>query len=434
MDLSAAKDCCLELNQLLIYRNLLDNNLIKKIKDLILSLNNQPTKLTELQTDYYQFYHELIKTGEEDELQGNLWQQYLLKTITADKNTFSLSSERLGKDLGASLYQAAVHDLKILKKFYKLNLAKLENKLNIKPVEFIHNFSPSTTNNSLFTDNLTNLNKAFSQTESPKKLADLLIDYYHSTGTGKLNRYTAFQWNSKQQQPVGIKSPDPITFKELIGYQSQQQRLIENTEAFLNNNQANNVLLFGASGTGKSSSIKALINRYANEGLRLIEITKHQLTDLPKILHFLKQRGLYFIIFMDDLSFEDFETEYKYLKAIMEGGIERKPDNTLFYATSNRRNLIKEKWNDRSQQGGEVHPNDAKQEKLSLVERFGITITYEAPDQKDYLRIVKKLAEKNNINLSQQKLEKDAKRWAIKHNGRSGRTAQQFITNLLGKK
>ncbi|ADL12838.1 ATP-binding protein [Acetohalobium arabaticum] len=433
MYLSAAKNCCLKLNQLLIYRNLLDNNLIKKVKDLVLNLNNQPTKLTKLQTDYYQLYHELIKTGEKNELQGNLWQQYLLKAITTDKNTFSLTSERLGKDLGTSLYQAAVHDLKILKKFYKLNLAEIENKLNIQPIEFIHNFNPSTANNSLFTDNLTNLNKAFSQTESPKKLTDLLIDYYYSTGTGKLNRYAAFQWNNQQQQPIGIKNPDSVTFKELIGYQSQQQRLIENTEAFLNNNQANNVLLFGASGTGKSSSIKALINRYANEGLRLIEITKNQLTELPKILHFLKQRGLYFIIFMDDLSFEDFETEYKYLKAIMEGGIERKPDNTLFYATSNRRNLIKEKWNDRSQQSSEVHPKDTKQEKLSLVERFGITITYEAPDQRDYLKIVKKLAEKNNINLSQEELEKKAKRWAIRHNGRSGRTAQQFITHLLGK-
>jgi hypothetical protein len=196
---------------------------------------------------------------------------------------------------------------------------------------------------------------------------------------------------------------------------------------------ANNVLLFGDSGTGKSSSVKALMNKYADQKLRLIEITKYQMKYLPKILELLKNRGLYFIIFMDDLSFEDFETEYKYLKAVIEGGVEVKPQNVLFYATSNRRNLIKEKWSDRDEESGEIHLSDALQEKFSLVERFGITITYESPNQEEFLNIVEKLAKKHEINIEITELRKQAKQWTMWQNGRSGRTAQQFINHLLAQ-
>ena len=219
----------------------------------------------------------------------------------------------------------------------------------------------------------------------------------------------------------------------LIGYENQKEKLIKNTEAFLKNKPANNVLLYGDSGTGKSSSIKALLNRYATEGLRLIELAKYQMKELPKILEVLKDRGLYFIIFMDDLSFEDFETDYKYMKAIIEGGVEVKPNNVLFYATSNRRHLIKEKWSDRDQESGEIHLSDAIQEKISLASRFGITISYESPQQKGYLRIVKELAKQNNITLPVEELKERAIQWEMWNNGRSGRTAQQFIDYLLGE-
>ncbi|MTI61405.1 MAG: ATP-binding protein [Firmicutes bacterium] len=265
--------------------------------------------------------------------------------------------------------------------------------------------------------------------ESSQQIIVRLIDYYSSTGTGELGFYKAFRWDESKETLAGILTPDSIKFDELVGYERQKKRLIKNTEAFLSGRKANNVLLFGDSGTGKSSSIKALLNEYAYRGLRLIEITREQGKYLPQILELLKNRGLYFIIFMDDLSFEDFETDYKYLKAVMEGGIEVKPANVLFYATSNRRHIVKEKWADR-QEDGEIHISDAVQEKLSLAERFGMTISYQAPDKKEFLDIVKNLAVKQNISMGDDEIEEKALQWEKRYNGFSGRTAQQFINYL----
>jgi predicted AAA+ superfamily ATPase len=189
------------------------------------------------------------------------------------------------------------------------------------------------------------------------------------------------------------------------------------------------------SGTGKSSSIKAILNEYYNQGLRIIEIYKHQFQYLSSVIAEIKNRNYKFIIYMDDLSFEEFEIEYKYLKAVIEGGLEIKPDNVLIYATSNRRHLIRETWSDRSDMSkDELHRSDTMQEKLSLVARFGITINYSKPDQRGFFDIVKGLAEKHpQIQLSEEELTLEASRWEMNHGGRSGRTAQQFINYLLGK-
>lgn len=203
--------------------------------------------------------------------------------------------------------------------------------------------------------------------------------------------------------------------------------------------KANNVLLFGDSGTGKSTSIKAIINEYYDQGLRMIEIYKHQFQDLSTIIAQIKNRNYRFIIYMDDLSFEEFEIEYKFLKAVIEGGVETKPDNVLIYATSNRRHLIKETWNDRDdmehENGGELHRSDTMQEKLSLVNRFGVTISFSRPNQKEYFEIVKQLAKRyDTIHLSDEELCKEANKWELSHGGISGRTAQQFINYLAGQK
>lgn len=197
--------------------------------------------------------------------------------------------------------------------------------------------------------------------------------------------------------------------------------------------QANNCLLFGDAGTGKSSSIKAIINQYYDEGLRMIEVYKHQFQDLNSIISQIKNRNYKFIIYMDDLSFEEFEIEYKYLKAVIEGGLEKKPDNVLIYATSNRRHLVREKFSDKQERDDELHTNDTVQEKLSLVARFGVTIYFGAPDKKEYHNIVKSLAVANGIQMEDNDLLLQADRWELNHGGRSGRTAQQFINYLLGK-
>jgi hypothetical protein len=208
--------------------------------------------------------------------------------------------------------------------------------------------------------------------------------------------------------------------------------LIENTESFIKGKSSNNILLYGERGTGKSSSIKALLNKYSSQRLKLVEVAKYQLNYFPQILQDIRQRAQKFIIFIDDLSFESDETEYKYLKAFIEGGVEVKPENAVIYATSNRKHLIQEKWSDRVKDDEEIHANDSIEEKLSLSDRFGITITYTSPNQEQYLKIVEELAEKSNIKMPLKELHKKALLWEKWHNTRSGRTARQFINYLLG--
>ena len=216
--------------------------------------------------------------------------------------------------------------------------------------------------------------------------------------------------------------------------EQQKKKLIENTEAFVEGRRANNCLLFGDAGTGKSSSIKAILNQYYDQGLRMIEIYKHQFQDLNDVIAQIKNRNYKFIIYMDDLSFEEFEIEYKYLKAVIEGGLEKKPGNILIYATSNRRHLVRETFRDKADRDEELHTNDTVQEKLSLVARFGVTIYFGRPEKKEFQVIVKELAARNGIEMPEEELLLEANKWELAHGGKSGRTAQQFIDYLLGKK
>jgi predicted AAA+ superfamily ATPase len=217
-----------------------------------------------------------------------------------------------------------------------------------------------------------------------------------------------------------------------VGYEIAKKKLIDNTEAFINGKKANNCLLFGDAGTGKSSSVKAILNQYYDRGLRMIELYKHQFQDLNDIIAQIKNRNYKFIIYMDDLSFEEFEIEYKYLKAVIEGGLEKKPDNVLIYATSNRRHLIRETFRDKLDRDEDMHTNDTVQEKLSLVARFGVTIYYGGPSKKEFQEIVRRLAAKNGLEIPEQELLAEANKWELSHGGLSGRTAQQFIDYLLG--
>ena len=227
---------------------------------------------------------------------------------------------------------------------------------------------------------------------------------------------------------------DAVVLDDLIGYEYQKKLLVENTQAFVEGRKANNALLYGDSGTGKSTSIKAIVNEFYDQGLRMIEIYKHQFKDLSNVIAQIKNRNYRFIIYMDDLSFEDFEIEYKFLKAVIEGGVETKPDNILIYATSNRRHLIKETWSDRNdlQHEEDIHRSDTLEEKLSLANRFGCMICYLKPNRREFNDIVLGLARNHGITLSDEKLLAEANKWEIRHGGISGRTAQQFINYLLG--
>ena len=260
-----------------------------------------------------------------------------------------------------------------------------------------------------------------------------IFESYRKKGCGQFALGRAFHW--EKGQLTQVKHSDPIDQRDMIGYEFQRNAVVENTRVMLSGKPTNNVLLYGDSGTGKSTTIKAIINEYYDQGLRMIEIYKHQFQDLSQVISQIKNRNYRFIIYMDDLSFEEFETEYKYLKAVIEGGLEIKPDNVLIYATSNRRHLIRETWTDRTdlENNNGMHKSDTMQEKLSLVNRFGVTINYSKPSQKEYFQIVVGLAEKNGIHMTEEELCAEANKWELSHGGISGRTAQQFINYLAGK-
>ena len=262
--------------------------------------------------------------------------------------------------------------------------------------------------------------------------------FYGEYGVGKFGLNKAFRIIEKEEEHKVIIDPiinvEHIYFKDIVGYEMQKKKLIENTEAFISGKEANNVLLFGDAGTGKSSSVKAILNEYYGQGLRMIEVYKHQFKALSEVLEQIKDRNYKFIIYMDDLSFEEYELEYKYLKAILEGGLGKRPKNVLIYATSNRRHLIREKFSDKRELDDELHVNDTVQEKLSLVARFGVTIYFGAPDKREFQNIVKVLAERYHVTIPEDELLLEANKWELQHGGLSGRTATQFINHLLGTK
>ena len=264
----------------------------------------------------------------------------------------------------------------------------------------------------------------------------LLASHYERHGAGEFARYHAFRWERSAHggRLRGIAQPDPIRLEELIGDERQRRLLLQNTEHLLAGYRANNVLLCGDRGTGKSSSIKALLHRYSHRGLRLVEVAKDDLGDFSRIVEALRARQQSFVVFVDDLSFEPHETDYKALKAILEGSVAAQPRNMVIYATSNRSHLVRENFADRAGiLDGEVHPKETLQETFSLSDRFGIRITFVAPTQAQYLAIVAALAAQRNLSVDEAALRSRAVTWAQQQNGFSGRTARQFVDFLEGE-
>jgi predicted AAA+ superfamily ATPase len=285
-------------------------------------------------------------------------------------------------------------------------------------------------------DKVRALSDVLAQAADVDTFFDAVTSFYRDYGVGMFGLNKAFRivTTGDELKFVPINNLEKVVLSDLAGYEIQKKKLIDNTEAFVHGRAANNCLLYGDAGTGKSTSIKAILNQYYDQGLRMIEIYKHQFKYLSAIISHVKNRNYRFVIYMDDLSFEEFEIEYKYLKAVIEGGMETKPDNILIYATSNRRHLIRETWSDRSDMDDELHRSDTVQEKLSLVHRFGITINFSRPSQKEYFQIVINLAKKYpQITLSEKELCAEANKWELSHGGISGRTAQQFVNYLAGQ-
>lgn len=407
-----------KLSQLLVYRNLLKDSLVQKQQAILAGRANEDL--------VYELSAGLIAKAEKLGLSGNLWQSYFVYLIARDENVFSTTVETSRGQIGPGLLRAVTHDLAILREFLQADLAACGD------VAFIRDFTPTGSDYYQDFTALTRLLLSPLQDLSAETLSARLIEYYTRYGCGKTAGYAAFRWD-EETGLAGIKHLDTIRLEDIVGYEYQKEVLTNNTEAFLADKPANNVLLVGARGTGKSSSVKGLVNRYFASGLRLVEVHKHQLQYLSKIIEALRGRSQKFIVFLDDLSFEESETEYKHLKSVIEGGVEAKPDNVLIYATSNRRHLIQENWSDRAG-NQDIHSADSVHEKISLSDRFGITLTYPAPDQTEYLRIVETLAKQHSIALPQDELRQRALRWELSHSGRSGRVAHQFVKHIMASK
>ncbi len=403
------------IEEFILYRDIFDDEIIKIALDL---LENKLEESDLLKNQYFLLQSLLIKNVEPP-FMGSYWQGYLAEKITSSENVFSLECER--EKLHNNIMAIAEKEFKMIQELYNYDWSQLAAKWGDKDTSLMVG-----TINPVYRETTT-----IHQILSDGNIYDLKV-YYTEKGCGIFSRYIAFKWHEKSGLS-GIQNYDKITFDDLTGYDRQKEQLIENTEYFLNGKKTNNILLYGDRGTGKSSSVKALLNKYKDRKLKMIEITKDQICSFPEIIKTIGQRGYRFIIFIDDLSFEEFETEYKYFKAILEGGLEVKPENTVIYATSNRRNIIKETWKDQNELDNEMHISDSIQEKISLVDRFGITITYPSPDKNLFLRIVSDIANKEQVQIPKEILYQEAMKWEMRYHGFSGRSARQFMDYMVSK-
>jgi predicted AAA+ superfamily ATPase len=436
------------ISKLVIYKELGKPCLLFDLADIIKEYDSIASNVEEdifnkeaITSRIFSFINHLLVLATDYGFNHNLWHNYLAYLLANAENPFSLTCEKVGATDG-SVNQFAKNDFKIFKALFDYDFKPLEEALGINCFSVISNYQAIEKSSSRYNRNVSEkvqmLSKQIEQAKDEEEVFQFVTNFYREYGVGMFGLNKAFRINRENDQLMifPITNTQEVMLSDLVGYEIQKKKLIDNTKAFVEGKKANNVLLFGDSGTGKSTSVKAILNEYYRDGLRMIEIYKHQFVDLSAVIARIKNRNYKFIIYMDDLSFEEFEIEYKYLKAVIEGGLETKPDNVLIYATSNRRHLIRETWNDRSdmEKTDEIHRSDTVQEKLSLVARFGITINYSAPAQKEFLTIVKELARRHDsITLTDDELCAEANKWELSHGGRSGRTAQQFIYYLLGQ-
>lgn len=428
-------------SRLLIYGDMAKDSILMELADIIRKMDDGSQTKEELVTRVFTQMKHLLQVATDYGFDKNLWHNYLTFLLITSENPFSITCEKVGANEGSVNYFAK-GDFKAFKALFDYDFSRLEEYLGVDCFSRISDYHAIGKKELMYNKNVSEKVQALSgkleQTADENEFFDCVTGFYKDFGVGMFGLNKAFRITPAEHGRVNfiaINNMDTVMLDDLIGYEIQKKKLVDNTRAFVEGKKANNVLLFGDSGTGKSTSIKAIVNEFYPQGLRMIEIYKHQFQDLSAVIAQIKNRNYKFIIYMDDLSFEEFEIEYKFLKAVIEGGVETRPDNILIYATSNRRHLIKENWSDRDDvvnQNG-MHRSDTMEEKLSLVNRFGVTINYSKPSQKEYFHIVTELAKKAGLSMSEQELCAEANKWELSHGGISGRTAQQFINYLLGK-
>ncbi|MEE3467856.1 MAG: ATP-binding protein [Eubacterium sp.] len=429
-------------NALIMYNGTRKDTIIARVSELIKEYGDDPSHsmLAQINDEI----HKLLEVATTYGFTENLWKSYIAFLMATDENPFSVLCEMVGAAKDASANIIVRKDMENFYRIYNYDFSKAEGVIGTNCFSLLSDYKSMhkdvNTYNLSVSEKVRELRLTLDQAKNGDDFFRIVTEFYKKYGVGKFGLNKAFRVSGEGEafEIEPITHTSDVTLDHLIGYESQKERLIENTEAFVAGRPANNCLLYGDAGTGKSTCIKAILNRYYDQGLRLIEIYKHQFKELSSIIRQVKNRNYRFIIYMDDLSFEEFETDYKYLKAVIEGGMEVRPENVLIYATSNRRHLIRETWSDRKETGFAAHSsvddinhNDTMQEKLSLVARFGVSISFEKPNKKLFDEIVVGLAKGAGVALSEDELLARGNVWALRNGGYSGRVAEQFIVSLL---
>lgn len=417
--IKACKDS--KIDDLILYRELKFEDTIR----MFCALDKNSTNISKT-------ISKMLEVAGEYGLHGNLWANIFALALAYNENVYSKATEIVGETSG-SINTFAIHDFKILRELIQF-VPNINGDFLREIYHYEGNERDSKLVNTRVRDRILRLSKQLIEADSDNEFKDIITEFYKEYGVGKFGLNKAFRIEEgsdlKTANIIPITRVEHVYLNDIIGYDLQKKKLTDNTESFINGKPANNCLLYGDAGTGKSSSVKAIVNEYYDKGLRIIEIYKHQFRYLSDILEQLKDRNYKFIIYMDDLSFEESELEYKYLKAILEGGFGRRPENVLIYATSNRRHLIRESFRDKTETDEELHTRDTVEEKLSLSARFGEKIYYGSPDKREFNSIVLSLAKKHNIDMDEGEILSKANMWELSHGGMSGRSATQFITYL----
>jgi predicted AAA+ superfamily ATPase len=378
---------------------------------------------------------DMVFEAEKRSLRGDLWEIFYALAVAGDENPLCHIFERTL--IPESFSRMLVRDIWARHKIITAVKSLIENDDLYHDLKPLGNFIPTNTARVSSAQNayegVARLAEGIAEAETPEDMFRSVREFCAIYGFGIFALNYAFKWDSAGKKLSSVDNVDSRTLDSLIGYQSQKNELLANTDSFLRGYPANNVLLYGDSGTGKSSSIRALLNEpdFTNRGLRMIELRHDQFSDIPDVLSLIRERNYRFVIFMDDLSFEEFEVEYKYLKALIEGGLELKPDNAVIYATSNKRHIIREVWGDRASSSEDVHGWDTMQEKRSLSDRFGTTIWYPSVNKADYISMVKAIACEFGLAIDEAEMENLAMQWELTKGAFTGRAARQFVYDML---
>ena len=426
-----------ETAKLLLYSNLGEDAILTRMAEIFRDWETGAADKPALISRIYAQVKRLLDLATVYGFNRNLWQNYLTFLLMTNENSFTLTAERQGASEG-SVNHFAKADFAIFKRLFDFNFGPIEQDLGIDCFTVLTNYTAIPKKAQMYyrtvSEKVQELSSAIDAADSADAVFELVTAHYRDCGVGMFGLNRAFRLDDNGEL-VAINNIDRVVLSDLIGYEVQKKTLRDNTEAFVQGRSCNNMLLYGDAGTGKSTSVKAILNEYYDQGLRMIEIYKHQFGLLSSVIARVKNRNYRFMIFIDDLSFEEHEVEYKFLKAVIEGGVETRPNNVLIVATSNRRHLVKETWKDKADMEFEndIHRSDTMEEKLSLAARFGCSICYNNPNRQQYHDIVKGIAARYpELGLTEEQLLLEANKWEIRHGGVSGRTAQQFINHIAG--